>query len=556
MKKTQNGFVLVSVLLITTISTIYAFSEIKGNKLQERIGGNQQKEMNARLLAEKGMFESYAFMGSDPVGGITSDALNAYVQAAMVASGVEGEVEIKDFNLPLSNRYNFTSKGIYHGAIAYMNAEVEVTHGGVVVTPHNAIVGCEGVTVNNGGRVNSFNTPTYDFDNPPPETNNAQVSTVTEGADIILDGGVTIGGDVNSTGRIDVPIGSTGNVIGNLAANESIHLNTGTITGDITTGQNLTLGDGIVTGNVSAKDNLIQPFDTASIGEEVKAGGYTPPAWSDEAFTHSIKDKATAPGVVAGVSPDVAIEECDKWNIVAGVEANAAAAAVAVAANEEAVLTNMGVSRSGEGLSLAIGETSGAFYREADNNTATPNVHAQDLNVLGEDKKVYVFDKLDVNNITMTITGNVTFLVRGEFSSMENGGTFLMGDNKSTLTILAEGQVNIGGSSDLFSGNGLNEYNKAPLTIKSSYDSDLNGGANAINFTGAAKSYAVIDAPLGHVSAQNGSALIGAIRGKTVTATGAGGILFDESLLGLEEPDPDLPKSIKYLSVAYFYNKN
>lgn len=48
----QQGFVLISVLIITTISTFVALSAIGENRLQERIAGNQAKEINARAKAE------------------------------------------------------------------------------------------------------------------------------------------------------------------------------------------------------------------------------------------------------------------------------------------------------------------------------------------------------------------------------------------------------------------------------------------------------------------------------------------------------------------------
>ena len=47
-ERSQQGYVLITVLIITIIATLVAFGGISENRLQEQIGGNQQKEIEKK----------------------------------------------------------------------------------------------------------------------------------------------------------------------------------------------------------------------------------------------------------------------------------------------------------------------------------------------------------------------------------------------------------------------------------------------------------------------------------------------------------------------------
>ena len=53
----QNGFTLITVLILTSMASIVVLSSLRENVVQERLSGNFQKKLNSRLLAEKGVFE-------------------------------------------------------------------------------------------------------------------------------------------------------------------------------------------------------------------------------------------------------------------------------------------------------------------------------------------------------------------------------------------------------------------------------------------------------------------------------------------------------------------
>ena len=58
----QRGYVLVTVLILAMVASMVAFVSIRENQLQERMSGNQQKMINARLAAEKGIYETIALI--------------------------------------------------------------------------------------------------------------------------------------------------------------------------------------------------------------------------------------------------------------------------------------------------------------------------------------------------------------------------------------------------------------------------------------------------------------------------------------------------------------
>ena len=51
----NRGYVLVSVLVLALVASMVVFVSIRENQLQERMSGNQQKMINARLAAERGI---------------------------------------------------------------------------------------------------------------------------------------------------------------------------------------------------------------------------------------------------------------------------------------------------------------------------------------------------------------------------------------------------------------------------------------------------------------------------------------------------------------------
>ncbi len=55
--KQQQGFTLVKVMLLGGMASVVVFASLKEGVVQERLSGNFQKDINARLVAEQGIRE-------------------------------------------------------------------------------------------------------------------------------------------------------------------------------------------------------------------------------------------------------------------------------------------------------------------------------------------------------------------------------------------------------------------------------------------------------------------------------------------------------------------
>jgi|GEM_PF-3379395 len=438
----QKGFVLVSVLLITTISTMLALSQMQENRLQERIAGNQQKEINARLAAEKGIFDAFDVIAAE--GDITNIEALVY--------------EEKNYSFELidstSNTFTLVSKGTYQGADSYLKTTIKRSIKSTTETSvenkkisENAIIGCEGVTVGGSAKIDSFKGQSY----------------ATSG----LSGNVkVIDGDINLPNGNAKAKDNKG-IFGNLTAK-----------------------------NIYGNKNVIQ-------GEGDDVEGYV--------------------GEAADCDP-IAIAT-EMGNLAAEI------------ASESAIFS----SNTGEDMTLTATDGSMTLDTLAD-----------------KDKNVYGFHWLEVNEQTITIDGDVTLYIGGDFTT--SGSTFKLADTNSSLTIFMTGKVVIGAGSDIFADNfvttGTDGVVRSPLTIYSSTASE-----NALGVQGNREIYVNFYAPLGSVAYTGNVDIMGAIRAKEVNVSGNSGIHYDEGLAGIETSISSSSSSssssgvvkTSYCSLYYYY---
>ncbi len=151
MKSNQYGFVLVSVLLITTIASVVALGAVSEARLQERIAGSQVKEINARALAERASFKGYEYIKEKNIEGLNNEQiavnLNSYVQS------LDSNMFIEQSSVSDKGLFSFVSKGSYQGAKAYLRVDIDMapaSGGGVF---EEAVVGCDSVTLAGSGLV-------------------------------------------------------------------------------------------------------------------------------------------------------------------------------------------------------------------------------------------------------------------------------------------------------------------------------------------------------------------------------------------------------------------
>ncbi|MCP5078155.1 MAG: polymer-forming cytoskeletal protein, partial [Psychromonas sp.] len=268
MKKSQNGFVLVSVLLITTISTVYAFNEIKGNQLQERIGGNQQKEMNARMLAEKGVFDTFSYIQGQNIGNVSHATITHAINDG--ANNDPGKIRVYSASVDTDGKFSFYSQGTHNGAQAFMNAIVEVEKEHIWYPDATGVVGCDGVNLESG-IINSYNSTTEPGQySEATSGNKGNVATINATGDVTLGSGI-VNGSVTSNGKVETTNSTTIN--GDVTAQKNIDLSQGVnITGNLHSGKDSNIDGGKIVGNVNAVGNVTHGSGVGEVQGDVKYG--------------------------------------------------------------------------------------------------------------------------------------------------------------------------------------------------------------------------------------------------------------------------------------------
>ncbi|MFT6984437.1 MAG: hypothetical protein ACJAT7_000231 [Psychromonas sp.] len=542
--KQQSGFVLVSVLIITTITTMLAFSQINENRLQERISGNQQKELNARLAAEKGLFTAFEYIDSRN----KANASNAQILA-----------ELNGWSVPTDEHYSFPetieldatthtftllSKGEVNGAIAYLKTQIVASEEIGSSLFDDAVAGCEGVAIGSGGGlVDSYNSQKGDYgvvlaDGTVNKSNNGSVATIEAGADIELSGTGKVYGDIVSNGNISTGTSSATEITGNITAAGDIQLKDITSGGDIHAGGDFqfqaltaTVADTAMTvgGDISDKGS-----NTIGAGVQVTYGG----------VDNTGKFGSPTSGIVA---PDTDLGECDSIHIAS-------------------VMTNITEEITAESLSAASSPMSSgnAFIFTDDSvsadGAAIAGVSSSTLDALGvdgfgvvdENTKVLIFDEdFNITGKTIEINGNVTLLIKGDIAIKQ--AIFSFTDPAvSSLTIITDGKIDIDTLTEMFSGETVNAQGNPPLTIYSSYES-ASEDDYALEITSNADMYTKLYAPLGNLALGGGAEIMGAVRGKNVTVSAGTAIHYDEVLSDFNDSIETEAIPASYSSVYYHY---
>lgn len=541
----QNGYVIISVLLITTISSVLAVSAIGENRLQERIAGNQLKEINARANAEKGVFSSYQYIQDNKSHSI------ADLKAALDTQSISGEYLLTTEVDPTSNSLTVVSQGSHQGAVAYLKANVVIETATVSSDP-GGVVSCEGILLTGSGQIDSFDSREGAYD---ASTANSNANVITIDGDLNLTGGTQLMGDLNVNGSITQS--GSGTFGGDLSASGDIVLANANVAGSISSGSYVdlsggTVGDGSAgSGNINSMGDIKLNWGNEKTNGEngnasgvVKANGLmVTPTWlNHDNFSTDISHSGATDPVMASNS-------CDKKDI-------ANAFPTVADSNTHKQMNDENRNNGGENTTLLFTESSAqVFDGSGDTEQISPSSQASTL--WAGNKSVYVFDDLDLHNTMITIEGDVIIMVKGDLTT-SGGGTgfeFAEGDTTSSLTILVEGQVSIGSSASVFAGATVDSDSEIPLTIYSSFESaGSNEDENAVYLNGNTEMYAQVYAPLGNVEYAASGEMMGSLEGKTVEISGHGDIHYDEALADIGGGESAGGSgSVKMAAIYYHY---
>ena len=566
----QHGFTLITVLILTSMASIVVLNSLRENIVQERMSGNFQKKMNSRLLAEKGVFEEAKLLQqalqndknldidgliaatgtASGTGLIGSDA----TYNASISKNAAGELEIAS----IGERYEGDAQSNLVARFGFTPAK-----GGSVF--ENAIVGCEGVSLSASGRIDSYDSSLGDYD-PDNAEAAAVIGTVYKDKDVTLSGASTIWGSVHATGSI-IFSGSSP-ITGSLRANNTITIDSNftvstdpllpegfpldtAVGGDVLSAGDVIWKQGKILGVVRANNDLIFPNNSASTvlvnknnealdvmyGNALKAPAGLAEHLKQDGIAYSDAKFKQSPNVelVPFQDPDnfaASKVQCDPIDIASAVNTltDPAAEDIVVKHSTTTLVVGKPETRVIYELTPEIGqskiENPGTYVWEnwLGEPPATLNYQLATINQQ-IDQKVLKSGSFTLNNGILKVTGgDVTLVVNGNFKM--TGDSFIDIAPGSSLTLYISGTVAINAAEGAITmKHGLTVTGKPVFSIYSGY-SDANG----IDISADSDLYAAIYAPKTDVTVVANGGFSGSIRGKTVTASGRGGIHHDLNL--------------------------
>ncbi|MGO2128720.1 MAG: pilus assembly PilX family protein [Pseudoalteromonas prydzensis] len=572
MAKKQCGFTLVTVLILTSMASIVVLNSLRENIVQERMSGNFQKKMNSRLLAEKGVFEEAKLLqqallddksldidgliaATGNISGIGLIGDDATYNAS-IAKNAAGELEISS----IGERYNGDAQSNLVARFGFTPGK-----GGSVF--ENAIVGCEGVSLSASGRIDSYDSSKGDYD-PDKAEAGAVIGTVYKDKDVTLSGASTIWGSVHATGSITFSGSSP--ITGTLRANNHITIDSNftvstdpvlpdgfpldtAVGGDVLSAGGVTWKQGKILGVVRANKDLNFPNNSASTVLENRNNDGL-----DVLYGGKLNAKDLAPHLEQGgipysdprynVSPNVELvpfqdpdnftagqTQCDSINITTVVDGlvDPSAENIIVKHGSSTLVSDKPETRVIYELTPEIAqskiENQGDYVWEKWLG-ARPATLNYTLNTIENvvDVKVLKAGNFSLNNGILKVAGgDVTLIVNGHF--MMEGASEIHIAQGSSLSLYVNGKVKLKASpGSITMKHGLTKTGKPVFSIYSS-----NEQANGIDIDADANLYAAIYAPKTDVKVVANGGFSGSIRGKTVSASGKGGIHHDSNLANI-----------------------
>lgn len=550
MKNQQKGFSLVVVLALTTLASVVVFASLRDTVIQERLGGNFQKSLNARMASERAAFSQIdaikAELAANPTSSI-DDLVNNIAQinsqSVHAADLRHTSSLIKDTNGDLviegyGERYNGDSV-----ANLFINFGFASSASRAGSPFDSAIVGCEGVQNVAGGIIDSYdssqNNGVY---SPSDATSEADVRTIVQDSDVILTGGSITLGDLIATGEVTIQgsafVAGTVRANGDITVSGGVNTPSGFLSNTRVGGDLLSRGDvryqgGYINGVLRSHGDVhfTPSFGIRNVNNIAQAvlyrGAVTSTAISidGETYTSSVyQDSSTFVQEVIGSTPGVVSADptdpstnCDPLSI----------------SDEATGLTsvnpNSGLNITFQAGAASFSETGGTLGSEVFSPTSAV--------IFGVNYgSVYYFDQLNIDGGSLTISGDVAMYIDGDFDLTTNGNSRLIIEEDSSLTLIVAGQSVIARPAE-FDQRQITTSGLPPFSLFSAYESSVaapscfNGDFGVIiNATGDI--YSAIYAPLGNVAIRASGDLFGSVRGKTVQVCGSGDIHYDTALQG------------------------
>jgi cytoskeletal protein CcmA (bactofilin family) len=533
-QKSQRGFTLVAVMILSGLASILVLSSIKDNVNQERLSGNFQKKLNARLMSERGIFdaisEAETYLNNNSSASVNDLALNINDLSKLDNTGlIYGGMKYKVQFDADGDELVLSSTGNRFEGESSLKVRLKITPGGSGSAFADAIVGCDAVNLTGSGQIDSYNSAEAPYDVSSPGIEGDVTTINKDGADVKLGGYSPIYGDISATGNVNF---NTSSIVGNVHANGNVIIpdagDVERVSGYVITRSNFEFTGGSIGGYVRAQKTngsggnisltRAEILNKNNVNLDIMYGGTYTPLEIDLDYTGA--EFSTNPLVVKvkdsdetalNYDPTDPATNCDHLDIENVIE-----------------VISLDAQPSFDFISRGWGD----IYRFDSIGLIGPNndISPTNAQVLGEPASVTSLnsfhlkgsDSVDVSG------GDMTLFIDGDFTM--DGATQMTIDADSSLTLVITGTVNmLAGAKIIAQQQGLTTSGLPAMSIYSSYDSTIKGGPG-INIEGDFETYAQIYAPLSDVIINGSGTLYGAVRGKTISVTGGAAIHYDAAL--------------------------
>lgn len=561
--KKQSGFTLVKVMLMSTVASIVVFGTFKETMIQERLTGNFQKDMNARLLAEKGIFTAVANLQN-----ALKNNANLTVDDLVNQHGLHsGKGEIGDdtsFQARVSkdddDLLEISSLGqrYYGDANQLLIARYALQPGEKNSPFQNAVTGCKGVNLSGSGLVDSYDSSKGPYSDSNRESS-GHVNTVIGDSSVTINGNSPIKGDVKASGVVYLTGSSP--IIGDVHSNTGVEINGGNgsgyrVEGNVFSGGYLLHKGGKIKGFARVVGNVDMKWGSEILNEgndayDIMYGG----SGTFPAGYHAQDLVRFEDGTVANNLPysDTYFKKVPELEPVKVYDPNSPDYDPAKP-NKECDpfdlpfnMPNVMAQNPHLDLDFEVSSTQSYLFTPSTGrllSSQNGTKKAKSLN--SKAAQIYLFDNLKQNHGMpdtneervfgmkqfklssdgkMTITnGDVILLVNGDFKL--TGDSTLTIRSGSSLTIFATGKIILGANAQVITEKeGVTDSGIPSLNFFTSYS-----GQDGIQVKGASNMYATIYAPLTQVKLSGSGQLFGTVRGSIINSSGGSGVHFDSAL--------------------------
>ena len=303
--KKQQGFTIVVVLLLSMMASVVVISSLKDTTMQERLSGNFEKQTNARLAAESGLFSTHTYLEGQLAELPTSTIQNLIDNIGegggktyVANNSLEGMLANVQLSITSDGFLSVASGGQRYEGEKQVRALYELVPGtgqSLKSPYHDGLIGCEGVALTGSGKADSYDSSLGDYgdsyiQNGQTLINKGDIVTVrtlTGGSKVIVRGSAVIAGDLITPGQIEFNGGASVSgtvhtnghfdnsnnikIGGDLIAYEYIYKKNNKVGGSVKSNGKIEL-IGVSVGQDIISGHVIKMTETPTVGD-VLAGG-------------------------------------------------------------------------------------------------------------------------------------------------------------------------------------------------------------------------------------------------------------------------------------------